>query len=148
MIDRLLISFNRNINIKADFGEKIGNIGLGLLRIGFGKSVTVEQISDDVIFTKKVHSTSARVAAVALFIIAFPLTIPLAAIGSLGATFSKSHWQMFNSYIEPSIPPKNKAASIIRRQVHFGDVRCRLFDKTQPPAEVAAAESIDLRDKN
>lgn len=103
MINKSLIAFNRNINLQnnVDLGEKVGNIGLGLLRIGFGKTLTVKKISDGankITFTEKVYSTSAKVAAVALFIFALPVTILLAGIGYIGMACSKSHGQIFNSY--------------------------------------------------
>ena len=74
MANKLLITFNRNGNLKtnADPGEKIGNFGLGLLRIGLSKTVTVEKISDDIdkmTFTEEAYSTNAKVTAIALFIL-------------------------------------------------------------------------------
>lgn len=109
MINKLLTTFNRN-NIKdnTDLGEKIGNIGLGLLRIGFGKTFIVKKISDEadkITFTQKVYSTSTRVAVIALFIFALPVTIILAGIGHLGTTFSKSHKHIFNSYSQNKLVP-------------------------------------------
>lgn len=103
MINKLLISFNRNNDLgnKADFNEKLGNIGLGLLRIGFGKTITVEKISggaSNIAFTEKAYSTSVKVAAVVLFIFAFPVTILLAGIGYMGMARSKSHTRILNSY--------------------------------------------------
>ena len=109
MINKILTTFNRNnIEGNADLGEKIGNIGLGLFRIGFGKTLIVEKILDDadkIVFKQKTYSTSARVAAIALFIFALPVTIILAGIGHLGTTFSKSHKQIFNSYNQTKLVP-------------------------------------------
>ncbi|MCP5506293.1 MAG: IQ calmodulin-binding motif-containing protein [Chlamydiales bacterium] len=144
MINKLLITFTRDSNLEtnADLGEKIGNFGLGLLRVGFGKTITVEKISggaDKITFTEKAYSTSAKVAAVALFILAFPVTIPLSGIGYIGTACSKSHEQIFNTYAQniQSVPnqingnihqqnaipvihpntPKDKAAATIQK--HF-----------------------------
>lgn len=102
MISNILTTFNRNnIEDYIDLGEKTGNIGLGLLRIGFGKTLTVEKISDGadkIVFTQKIYSISARIVAIALFIFALPVTVILAGIGYVGTTFSKSHEQILNSY--------------------------------------------------
>jgi hypothetical protein len=144
MINKLLTTFNRNnIENNADLGEKIGNVGLGLLRIGFGKTVTVEKISDDpdkTVFTKKAYSTSARVTAVALFILAFPLTILLGGIGCVGVAFSKSHKQIFNSYIQFDAPKHRPP-----KHVHFGGVRGRFFNQSNPAAEVGNLQSTEIR---
>lgn len=135
MYCKLLTTFDRNNNVErdADLGEKIGNIGLGLLRIGCGKIVTVEKIqkdsntilakinsndSDKTVFTDVVYSTSIRVVAVALFILAFPLTIPLTCMGCVGIAFSKSHQEIFSSYIQTAlqvrkIPPIGKFDTFI-----------------------------------
>ncbi len=96
----MLVSFNRvNLDNNSDREEKIGNVGLGLLHIGFGQTVTVNKISSHGgVFTKKSYPTRAKVAAVALFILAFPITIPLAVIGCIGVAFSKSYREVFNLY--------------------------------------------------
>lgn len=138
MNNKLLTFFDRsNVVEKADVWEQIGNIGLGLLRIGFGKIVTVEKISnysDKITFTDNVYSTSIRVVAVALFILAFPLTIPLTCIGCIAITFSKSHQEIFSSYIQPAlqaekippvlqerkIPPVSKWDTIINEKSAHG----------------------------
>ena len=103
MTNNALITSNRksNIEYKPDLGEKIGNIGLGLLRIGFGKTLTVEKISnssDKIAFIEHIYSKSAKVAAVALFILAFPITILLAGIGLIGTSCSKSHGLILKLY--------------------------------------------------
>lgn len=120
VFNKELMSFSRNssIEIKADLGEKVGNIGFGLLRIGFGKTMTVEKISgggDKITFTEKVYSTSAKVAAVALFVFASPVTIPLAAIGFIGTAFSKSHGQIFKSYIQNQQMPTGEVGKSLGR---------------------------------
>lgn len=105
MINKLLTTFNRINNSESppDFNEKIGNIGLGLLRIGFGTTVIFKKISEDgapLVFEKNVHSTSRKVAAIAVFILALPLTVVLTGIGFIGMAFSKTHEKIFNSYIQ------------------------------------------------
>jgi hypothetical protein len=102
MSGKLLVCFNRStIDNTVDFGEKIGNFGLGLLRIGFGKTVTVvgaELAHGTPVFNQTVHSTSARIAAIALFILLFPLTLLFAGIGCIATAFSKSYENVFKSY--------------------------------------------------
>lgn len=109
-MNKLLTTFNRSLNseYKPNICEKAGNIGLGLLRIGFGKTITVKKISggdNKITFTEKVYSTSAKVTAIALFILACPITIPLAGIGYIGMSYSKSHRQIFNLYNQSAQTP-------------------------------------------
>ena len=84
---------------------------MGLLRFGFGKTVTVEKISggsNKNIFTESVYSSGAKIAAVALFILALPVTIFLAGIGCVGMSYSKSHGQLLNAYNESKRPVVNQ----------------------------------------
>lgn len=138
MINRLLTTFNSvNNENNADLGEKIGNIGLGLLRIGFGKTVTVKKSSNNLgntIFTEKMYSTSARVAAVALFILALPITLLLTGIGSVGTAFSKSHKQIFNLYIQFE-PPINKPAKS-PKDIDFEGTKDQFVSQTSPVAKI------------
>lgn len=135
MIDKLLTTFDRsNAQHTADFGEKTGNFGLGLLRIAFGRTVTVEKISNDTVFTTTVHSTIARVVAIAIFILALPLTLLLAGIGCVGTAFSKSHEQIFNSYIQTD--PSNHIPS--------RKARARFFDPKSPAAEAGNLQSTEI----
>ncbi len=99
----ILTSFDRSkfYGNKADFGEKTANLGLGLLRIGFGKTVRIENISgnpDAFVFTEKTYSTFSKVAAVALFIFALPVTLIFAGVGSLCLALSKSRIDVLNIY--------------------------------------------------
>ncbi len=90
-----------NQESSADVGEKIGNFGLGLLRIGFGRTIIVETVSDSlgkVTFSEKRNSTCARLSALVLFFLALPVTILLACIGFIASSCSKSQHQLFNSY--------------------------------------------------
>jgi hypothetical protein len=147
MINRLLTTFNRNnIENNADLGEKIGSIGLGLLRIGFGKTVTAEKLSDDsdkTIFTKKAYSTSARVVAIALFILALPITLLFTGIGCVGTAFSKSHKHISNLYIQFEVP--NNKSPKPAKYIHFGGARGRFLNQTSPAAEVENLQSIEIR---
>jgi hypothetical protein len=123
MINSLLIKFDKNsdLGINTDFGANLGNIGLGLLRIGFGRIVIVEKIPnnyDKINFREKVHSTSARIAAVALFIIAFPLTIILTGIGCIGLAFSKSHKRCVNLYNQSKAATNIQSKPATRIQKH------------------------------
>lgn len=103
MLNKLLLTFNRNCYLEnnIDLGEKLGNIGLGLLRIGFGKTINVKKFSDktrNIFFSESTYNTTSKVAAIALFILAFPITILLAGIGYIATKYSKSQTQIFNLY--------------------------------------------------
>lgn len=122
MINRSFTTFNRNYSEgQADFGEKAGDIGLGLLRVGFGKTFTVKKVSgnaDTFTFRERLYSTNAKVAAIAVFIFMLPITAPLAGIGYIGMRCSKSHKEMFNSYLTPvKAAPHDIAATTIQK--HF-----------------------------
>jgi hypothetical protein len=111
------MTFHRNNNIEAaDLGEKIGNCGLGLLRIGFGKTVDVNRLDGKTDFQEKAHSTTERVAAIALFIFTLPISGTIAVIGCIAYAFSKSHEKIFNSYemfsIGKSAPKMRNSAKI------------------------------------
>ncbi len=102
-MNRSLTYFDRmgSLEGSADLGEKIGNFGLGLLRVGFGRAIVVETVSDrlgKLTFSEKRHSTCARLSALVLFFLALPVTILLTCIGYIASACSKSHHQMFNSY--------------------------------------------------
>lgn len=129
MTNKFFVNFNRSEKFanKADIGEKIGNIGLGLLRIGFGKTVKVENISNvsNIFITKSQHSTLAKVAAVALFIFALPITALLAGIGCIGTACSNSYGQIFDLFsqgktvtriVHPDTPEDN-SATIIQKYI-------------------------------
>lgn len=143
MIQRMLITFNRKNG--ADFSEKLGNIGLGLLRIGCGRTVTVTNKS---LFTEKPYSTTARIAAIALFIFALPFTSILALIGCLSTAVSKSHAKMFQLYTQSSDPVQttHSPQASQKKRVTFAldGVRARLFYKHEAPAAVDKVDSINL----
>lgn len=82
-------------NFRCDIGEKVAEFGLGLLRIGFGKTVSIEKISSGQPFiNEKMYTSFQKVVAVALFLLAFPITLLLAGIGCIGAHFSKSQHEI------------------------------------------------------
>ncbi len=106
-----LIYFYRidNQERAADLGEKIGNFGLGLLRIGFGRTIVVERMSDSlggITFSEKKYSTCQRLSALVLFFLALPATILLACIGVIAISCSTSQRQMFNFYNDMNLPAK------------------------------------------
>ena len=116
MINKYLMAFQRsNIVDNADLAEKIGCKCLGLLRIGFGKTVTLEKISadkDQIQFSVNRYSIAAKVSAVALAILLFPLTALLAGIGCIAVSLSKSHQETYHAYIQfdllkPNLEIKN-----------------------------------------
>lgn len=160
MTNRLLVRFNStNIGYNADLGEKAGNIGLGLLRIGFGKTITVEKSQKDPgknIFNEKVYSTSAKIAAIALFILALPITLLFTGIGCAGVAFSKTHKQIFTSYVRFKVSPHNeppqhssfKKNKKTERNVRFGNTQTLLFTKENPPKKILELESIIVENLN
>lgn len=108
-----LIYFYRidNQERAADLGEKIGNFGLGLLRIGFGRTIVVERMSDSlggITFSEKRYSTCQRLSALVLFFLALPATILLACIGVIAISCSTSQRQMFQFYNDPNLFPQKK----------------------------------------
>ena len=143
MIDKFLTSFHRasGFTTQADLGEKLGNIGLGLLRIGFGKIVSVQKISNNRDIQLKPsfdYPISVRIAAIALYAIAFPITIPLTFIGCIGATLSTSHKQLFSAF-QSQILHQERPTGHVR--VNFLGARARDFDKVAEPMAVAEQES-------
>lgn len=97
-MDPFLIRFSRSYNVpeKADFGEKLGDIGFGLLRIGFGHTVRVRRVElvdgqERLFFEKRSSCLIQRIGAIAFTILLFPLTLVLLGMGVLGLAISKSH---------------------------------------------------------
>lgn len=143
MIEKFLTSFHRasGFAIQADLGEKLGNIGLGLLRIGFGKTVSVQKISNNRDIQLKpsfAYPISVRIAAIALYAITFPITIPLTLIGCIGATLSTSHKQLFSAFQSQILHQERPTG---HGRVNFQGARARDFDKVAEPMAVAEQES-------
>lgn len=137
MINRLLIQFNRSSSIsKPDLGERVGNFTLGLLRTGLGKVFTVTKIKS-YSFSENIHSTAHKIAAIALFILAFPITLSLAAIGFIGVAVSKSHKELFNQ-----LNDSQKPAHTSRHIAFNPDVRGRPFKRHEAPKAVSEVTSI------
>jgi hypothetical protein len=118
-INKIFTQFNRDENVenKADLGEKVGNFGLGLLRIGFGKSVKVEVLQEGtkgVTFTPKIYSTSKKAAAIGIAIIFLPATILLAGVGCIGVMVSESHKKTYGEY--KSNPTKEQKVEEIQKK--------------------------------
>jgi hypothetical protein len=87
-----LTHFKRSEEIyPTDWGEKIGNFGLGLLRIGFGKTVEIKKISNEATCREFEDPIILRIAAVALAVITLPITLILAGIGCIGFACSATH---------------------------------------------------------
>jgi len=95
------------------------------LRIGFGKSFTVEKVlnnANKTVFRRKMYSVSVKVAAIAVCILVLPLTILLASIGSIAVACSKSHSALYRA----------------RKRVRFGDVQVRVFNEERVMQQYAA----------
>ena len=89
----MFISFNRSSpTYSPDLGEHIGNFGLGLLRVGLGKTYQVSYAPQAKIEKDEGrYSLKLRVSALMLFILAAPITLTLAGIGCIGLALSKTY---------------------------------------------------------
>lgn len=92
-----LIAFDKNF-AKKDCGEFLADVGLGLLRLGFGKVVKVTTESNKVVVSKQKFSTLTRICAIALFILVLPVAALLTAFGCIGAVSSRSYAQKIGFY--------------------------------------------------
>lgn len=124
-MNRILTHIIReNSNISPDFSEKLGNIGLGLLRIGFG-TVLVLKVSPDsnFKFEKKLFSLCTRIVAIALFIFALPLTLLLAGTGCIGTFCSRTHSQTLDLHKMVSEAKNKNNERIENAQINIPQVR-------------------------
>ena len=113
MPNKIITNFSRNRDFETqpDFAEKVGKATLGLLHIGFGKTVKVERVSkDNIIFTKKTYSTAQKVTAIVFLILLLPVMGLLAGIGCIAIACSNSHKEILNLYCQ-SKKPLNKVNS-------------------------------------
>jgi hypothetical protein len=95
---KILTNYARSYEIEGtpDNAEKIADVGLGLLRLGFGKTFDVRNVKlvngqTELFFELQPTSTLTRVIAIGICILAFPLTLVLATIGCIAFRFSKTH---------------------------------------------------------
>lgn len=129
----LSIEFSRSFNIeeKADMGEKMATIGLGLLRIGFGKTVRVRKIElingeDEVFFEKNESPVNQRIVAIALAILLLPLTALLAGMGLVGIALSKSYKNLVSQIHANTPEARNKIIEIeIQKKIKNSDLKNR-----------------------
>lgn len=111
--------------LEADMGEKIGNAGLGLLRLAMGKTFTVTNESgqaSELMFKETSRPLIARVAAAALAILILPITLLLTAIGYAGIFHSKSYSVLCAKHVEQNEkkeevpPPKQEESESLERE--------------------------------
>lgn len=83
---------------KPDWGEKIGNFSLGLLRLAIGKTVNVKIESfcstSPIIqcsYSSIKSSLPTRISAIFIAVILLPLTLLLTLVGAVGVCLSKSY---------------------------------------------------------
>jgi hypothetical protein len=115
MLDRLLLSFSNSVDgIPGDMGQKLGHIGLGLLQIGFGKTIQVTNAPNKTLFENTNYSFAKRIVTIALFIFAYKVTVPLALIGLAGRACSISHALTYNRYLENREVAATKFQKIVR----------------------------------
>jgi len=101
-MNKILMSFDKNTLPVGSFDpvdrkEKFHNFALGLLHIGFGKTVKVEH-GHELQFTKRHYSCIARISAIVLFVLIFPITIPLALAGVYNSGRSRTFNTTFQQY--------------------------------------------------
>lgn len=105
-----------NLPNDADFGERMGDFCLGLLRLSFGKTVTIMRIdSHEVVFEnekvskierkdrivfviRKIESVVKKVFAGVEFFLELPITLTLAGIGLVSIACSKSFQKYIKQY--------------------------------------------------
>jgi hypothetical protein len=122
LLDRLLLSYSNSVDgIPADMGQKLGHVGLGLLRIGFGKTIRVTNLPNNTAFENLKYSPILRIVAIALFIIAYKATLPLVLIGLLGRVCSTSHSATFDRYMEKK--RIDEAATTIQKMIRGHQTR-------------------------
>ena len=139
-MNAILIGFSRSYNVpeKADIGEKISDIGLGLLRMGFGHAVRVRRVElvngrEKLFFEKKSYFAIQRIAAIAFAILILPITLLLIGVGVLGLALSKSH-KYLSERINEKTPDKEnlRIHKIIQSQMeitHLKNPTLRISDK-------------------
>lgn len=147
---------------RADFSEQIGDVGLGLLHIGLGTTYTIERIVDEPNTQVQIenYSTVWKVAAIALFILAFPITVSLAAIGCMGVLNSASREQIsdlvltaqkfqvaaiikehIQEHLAPDVSLRAQAAVTIQKHVR-GHLARRAYSRIQAAKKDQAAAMI------
>lgn len=135
MIHNPFIRFDRfGTNEKADFAEKLGNVGgLRLLSAVFGKIVVVHTSADKLKFRETPFETKYNVIAIAVYVVLLPVSVALTILGLIGTALSESHKQMFRQY------EASRGA-----HVQFGEARARVFDKANPPEAIQDIHSVVL----
>jgi hypothetical protein len=103
MIEKTLITFDRHDSVKdkADWSEKMGNLGLGLWRIGFGDIVKIQRIGDKKTEYKdnqNYYSLAIRISALILIILISPVAVLMSTIGIIATACSKSHAVQYSAY--------------------------------------------------
>lgn len=104
----LLIKFE---NSPSDIYEKIANYGLGLLRIGIGRTFHVTKASNGTphFQTRNLHSLIVRISSLVLAFILFPVTIA----GYIAYKFSKSHQVKSREYIKEQNKEYNSSVPLV-----------------------------------
>lgn len=124
----LFIGFDRrDCTDRADLGEHLGNLGLGLLRVGLGKKVEV--LNNGKEFRLKTYSLAKRVAAIALFLLLAPITVPLLVLGLMGARFSRSFKETHQAYLKSTLRPALSAEEKERNRAFFASVTDAAFSE-------------------
>jgi prophage maintenance system killer protein len=139
-----LTSFHRD-NVKgiqqADIGEKIGDFGFGLLRLGFGKTVEITKSTHSLVRVdwQEGNPSPARIAGIVLSIVLFPVTAILAGIGSLGYACSKSREKFVDQYQKIKTATSQILKLDISKEKNI-DKMNELFPGYAPEIEIAESE--------
>jgi hypothetical protein len=104
MIEKTLITFKRYDSIKdqADWSEKIGNLSLGLWRIGVGDKIKIRRIDNktEYKYNQNNYHIFTRITALILIILLFPAVVLVTTIGIIATACSKSHANQYLAYAE------------------------------------------------
>ena len=155
MLFKILTSFDRTTKNNADFKEKLGDFGLGLLRISFGETVEVEKISlenSQIKFKALQYSLLPRITSLALFCVTLPVSLPLALSGAACTCSSRSHQRIYllhaNEKPTPlSLSNEEKAAITIQRYTRGFLARKSFLSSAFLPIYKDAITSIDENTK-
>jgi hypothetical protein len=93
---------NAALRTLPDYGEILGDLGFGILSIGFGNEIEIKHVKNSVLdieMREKEYSPTVRILAIVLSILFFPLTSLLAVIGSIGNACSQSRKNIIEQYI-------------------------------------------------
>lgn len=155
VLSKIFTGFDRTTKNNADFKEKLGDFGLGLLRISLGETIEVEKISlenSQLKFTTYKYPLLPRVTSLALFCFTLPVSLPLALSGAACTYSSKSHQRIHLLHTNQKPTPlllsnTEKAAIIIQKYTRGFLARKSFLSSAFLPLYKDAITSIDQNTK-